>query len=55
MSADAKFAGVEFYLDFESVGKGSSQLEQTKGRGYMNFVYADYWLISRIVFPEFSD
>lgn len=50
-----KFAGIDFNLDYESILKGSSQLEQTKGRGYMNFVHEDYWLISRIVFPKFGE
>jgi hypothetical protein len=53
VSEDAKFAGIVFNLDYEGILKGSNKLEQTKGRGYMNFVYTDYWLISRIVFAGF--
>ncbi len=52
---DIKFAGVDFRLDYEGILKGSNKLEQTKGKGYMNFIYEGYWLISRIVFPNFAE
>ena len=55
VSEDTKFAGVIFDLDYEGILRGSNKLEQRKGRGYLNFVYSDYWLISRIVFPEFGE
>jgi hypothetical protein len=52
---EAKFAGVVFQLDYEGVEKATQKRVQIKGRGYLNFVYADSWLISRIVFPGFDE
>jgi hypothetical protein len=50
-----KFAGVEFYLDYNGVLKTNNETQQIRGRGYLNFVNEDdYWVISRIVFRGFD-
>ena len=55
VNEDAKFAGVEFYLAYEGVLKATNKRVHIKGQGYFNFVYTDYWLISRIFFPGFGE
>ena len=55
VNEDAKFAAVEFYLAYEGVLKATNKRVHIKGQGYFNFVYTDYWLISRIIFPGFDE